>query len=187
MYIAKLKKVLLKSLYCNLSHILLMWIYDTFFNFFILLRRYTGKCFLTWTCHTEENIILPDTCQRRLMKLLNCLNYFHNLLRGCMMYNVQTKIWVIHFWVSWHIELLIFKFVHVATEGVFPFIFFLFLLSSLLIPSSAHKSIKGNVMTYHMYIFYRHRIISYNWKFLVTYYISSLSNIYYHIVSDTIS
>ena len=153
---AKLEKVFLKSLLysqryiANTAYVNHMIHFQFFIYFYANIR---GKAFLTWTCHTEENIILPDTCQRRLMKLLNCLNYFHNLLRGCMMYNVQTKIWVIHFWVSWHIELLIFKFVHVATEGVFPFIFFLFLLSSLLIPSSAHKSIKGNVMTYHMCIY----------------------------------
>ena len=35
--------------------------------------------------------------------------------------------------------------------GGISFYLFLFILSSFLIPSSAHKSIKGNVMTYHMW------------------------------------
>ena len=113
--------------------------------------KINGKSFLTWTCHTEENIILPDTCHRRLMKLLNCLNYFHNLLRGCMMYNVQTKIWVIHFGFHDTLSFWYSNLCMLQLRGYFLLSSFPFILSSFLIPSSAHKSIKGNVMTYHMW------------------------------------
>ena len=81
---------------------------------------------------TQKNIVLPDTCHRRLMKLLNCLNYFESI--WCIM-RVQTKIWV---YLGFHDTLLlIFKFVHVA-QGVFSFIFSF--LSSFLIPVPIHLS-----------------------------------------------